>query len=63
MSPFSTAIVLAGLGDADALFPVLERVVSEREHAIRLDTEPFFDPFRGDPRFQDLLRRAGFSGP
>jgi TolB-like protein/DNA-binding winged helix-turn-helix (wHTH) protein/Tfp pilus assembly protein PilF len=63
VSPFSTAIVLAGLGDAEGLFPVLERVVDEREHAIRLDTEPFFDPFRADPRFQALLRRAGFSGP
>lgn len=63
VSPFSTAILLAGLGDIEALLPVLENVVHEREHAIRLDTEPLFDPYRGDPRFQALLRRAGFAGP
>jgi TolB-like protein/DNA-binding winged helix-turn-helix (wHTH) protein/Tfp pilus assembly protein PilF len=61
ISPFIIAILLAGLGDLEAAFPVLERVVDEREHAIRLNTEPLFDPFRGDPRFQLLLRRAGFS--
>lgn len=62
VSPFSTAILLAGLGDIETLLPVLESIVEEREHAIRLKTEPLFDPYRGDPRFQAILRRAGFAG-
>ncbi len=58
--PFSVAVLLVGLGEFDAALSVLEKIVDEPQHAIRLNTEPLFDPLREDPRFQLLLRRAGF---
>jgi len=62
--PFLLAIVNVGLGDRDAVFPLLEKAVDDRSQnvALRLKTEPIWEPLRSDPRFQALLRRAHFSG-
>jgi TolB-like protein/DNA-binding winged helix-turn-helix (wHTH) protein/Tfp pilus assembly protein PilF len=60
--PFLIAVVHLGLGDREAVFPLLEKGLSDRTYAIRLNTEPVLDPLRSDPRFVALLQRAGFKG-
>jgi len=49
-----------GLGDNDEAFAWLERAYGEQSNfLIYLKVFPLFDPLRGDPRFQDLVRRVG----
>jgi tetratricopeptide (TPR) repeat protein len=49
-----------GLGDNDQAFAWLERAYEEQSNIlIYLKVYPFFDPLRGDPRFQDLVHRVG----
>ena len=48
-------------GDADTTFYWLERAYDARSPIlVHLSGFPSFDPFRSDPRFQDLMRRIGF---
>jgi len=50
------------VGRKDDVIAVLERNYSERTSLlVRLKVDPFFDPLRSDPRFQDLLRRANLA--
>ncbi len=60
VSPLNFAILYAGLGDKDQAFAWLERAYQERSPFL-LDIKTLLggDPLRGDPRFQDLLRRIG----
>jgi TolB-like protein/DNA-binding winged helix-turn-helix (wHTH) protein/Flp pilus assembly protein TadD len=61
---YSGAFVIAylGLGDYDKAFAWLERAYQEQANIIQfLKVHPFFDPVRGDPRFQDLRRRVGLN--
>lgn len=60
VTPFGMAIVYLGLGNRDAVFPLLQKGIDERSYALRLKVEPMLDPIRSDPRFAALLRRAGF---
>jgi TolB-like protein/class 3 adenylate cyclase/Tfp pilus assembly protein PilF len=47
-------------GDREAALATLERAVAERDwYLIRLPLAPHWDPLRGDPRFQEILRRIG----
>jgi len=51
----------AAAGEPDLAMPWLERAVEGRARGIQwLLADCSFDPIRSDPRFQDLLRRAGF---
>jgi serine/threonine protein kinase/Flp pilus assembly protein TadD len=60
--PSATALVYLGLGDHDRAFEWLARAFEERElRMIHLKVDPIFDPLRFDPRFDTLLRRAGFA--
>jgi serine/threonine-protein kinase len=62
ISPMNFAMVYAGLNDADQAIEWLEK--SYQEHAIWmvfLKSDPQFDNIRADPRFQNLLKRIGFS--
>ncbi|HEY8132145.1 MAG TPA: tetratricopeptide repeat protein, partial [Thermoanaerobaculia bacterium] len=61
-SPFEIAVAHLGLDEREAVFPLLEKALNDRTYAIRLNTEPVLDPLRSDPRFIDLLQRAGFKG-
>ncbi len=55
------AYVYAALGEADAAFEWLEKAYERRQLTVTwIRVDPFFDPLRSDPRFEDLVRRIGF---
>ena len=50
-----------GLGDTDSSFALLERAFTQHSTALSsLKVNPAYDSLRGDPRFEQLLRRAHF---
>jgi serine/threonine-protein kinase len=58
VSPVAFAILTLGLGDVDATLHWAERAYAERRGWLAyLRVNPMLDPLRGDPRFQDLVRR------
>jgi serine/threonine-protein kinase len=58
---YSIAMVYAGLADKERTISWLNRGYEERnEDMIYMKIEPALDPFRSDPRIQDLIRRVGF---
>ncbi|HEX8844439.1 MAG TPA: protein kinase [Pyrinomonadaceae bacterium] len=58
VSPYDFAVLYRGLGDRDRMFEQLDKAFEERSsRLIWLKVEPFFDPFRSDPRFQEMLQR------
>jgi tetratricopeptide (TPR) repeat protein len=62
MPPFAIALVHAGLGEQEAVIEWLEKAYAARDiHLIYLPVDPKFDPYRKDPRFQDLVARCGFN--
>jgi serine/threonine protein kinase/tetratricopeptide (TPR) repeat protein len=57
---FIIAQVFATLGDKDQALSWLEESYKEHESFLLvLNIAPYFDSLRADPRFQDLVRRAG----
>jgi TolB-like protein/DNA-binding winged helix-turn-helix (wHTH) protein/Tfp pilus assembly protein PilF len=51
-----------GLGDKDEAFAWFERAYEEQSNIlIYIKVFPLYDPLRGDPRFQDLVRRVGLN--
>lgn len=59
--PYAMALVHAGLGQRDLAFEWFERAYAVRDvHLTWLPQDPKWDPFRGDPRFVELLRRCDF---
>jgi DNA-binding winged helix-turn-helix (wHTH) protein/TolB-like protein/Flp pilus assembly protein TadD len=62
VTPDMLALVYIGLGEKDEAFKWFERTF--REHGVgivALKVAPAYDSLRSDPRFADLLRRAGFA--
>jgi eukaryotic-like serine/threonine-protein kinase len=60
VSPGDLAILYAALGEQDQAFASLEKAYEAHDPQLQyLGTDPGFDPFRSDLRFQDLLRRVG----
>jgi len=56
--PYYIASIYAALGDKDSAFAELERSFQERDvYLSRVNSDPFMDPLRDDPRFKDLLKR------
>lgn len=61
VSPFLPAVVYAGLDDKDKAFYWLERAYQERSNWLTLiKAGRRLKNLRGDPRFDDLLKRIGF---
>ena len=58
---YQVALVHTGLGDKEKAFESLEKAFEERSTLLTyLKMDPRFDPLRGDPRFQAMLRRLNF---
>lgn len=62
VSPYSFAVIYAGLGDKDRAFTALEKAYLDRAVDISwsLKSDPHIDSLRSDPRFESLLRRVAF---
>ena len=60
VSPYSVALVHAGLGDRDQALAWLDKAYAERsDYMPYLGLEPMLDSLRSDPRFDALVRRVG----
>jgi serine/threonine protein kinase/Tfp pilus assembly protein PilF len=58
VAPYDIAVVYAGLKETDQVFKYLEMAYADRSFWMALlKADPRFDPIRGDPRYQDILRR------
>jgi TolB-like protein/DNA-binding winged helix-turn-helix (wHTH) protein/Flp pilus assembly protein TadD len=58
--PTRLALVYCGLGDKEEALHWLEIAFAQRDtHLDGLKIDPQWDPLRSDPRFQDLVKRAG----
>jgi tetratricopeptide (TPR) repeat protein len=56
VSPACFGVYHAACGRADRMFEFLQAALAERDpYLTRMDAEPYFDPFRSDPRYRDLL--------
>jgi hypothetical protein len=58
--PIDMAAIYGALGDRDRAFAWLEKALVKRK-AYVIKVHPFLDQLRGDPRYADLLKRAGFT--
>jgi len=62
VSGFSLALVHAGLGENDSAMEQLEHAYDEHAFELaQLNITPAFDPLRGEPRFQALVRKLGLT--
>lgn len=60
ISNYWAAVVYAALGEKDGAFAELEKAYQEHDWFFqRLKVDPFMDPLRDDPRFNDLVKRLG----
>ena len=63
VSPLNLALVEIGLGNVDRAFTELKRAVQGHSAwLVFLRVDRRFDPLRADPRFDEIMRRVGFSG-
>lgn len=60
VSPLGIAYICFNLEDKDRGFEWLERAYQERSNGIAyLAVDPYLEPLRADPRYRDIMRRAG----
>ena len=60
--PYHIAVIYNGLGETEKTFEWLEKACEKRDPKMAfLKVEPKWNNLRGEPRFQDLMRRVGFS--
>ena len=59
--PYFVATFFAGLGEQDKAFAALnEALETKDQHTSWMRVDPFMDPLRDDPRFREVMKRAGF---
>ena len=59
--PYALAMAHMAVGDLDGTFAWLDKMYEERDPGlIFMNEHPRYDGLRGDPRFQELLRKIGF---
>jgi serine/threonine protein kinase/Tfp pilus assembly protein PilF len=59
--PYFVAGFFAELGENDKAFAALnEALETKDQHTAWMKVDPIMDPLRDDPRFREVLRRAGF---
>ena len=59
--PYNFAKIYSACGDVAKTFEWLERAYEDGSpDLIELNSEPIFDPIRGDSRFSELMRRIGW---
>ncbi len=62
MDPMVIASAYVGMGNNDQAIAWLEKAYAQHSSGLTvLNVDPAYDPLRGDPRVQDLLRRVGFT--
>ena len=60
VDPYTVATLYSALGQRDKAFDWLERTYQQRSASVVfINFDPLFSSFHSDPRFQDLIRRAG----
>jgi len=61
LPPTQIAMIYGALGERDTAFAWLERAFEDKAWLIdEMNVDPLFDVFRGDPRFDDLIRRMNY---
>ena len=67
LRPYDFAMAYAAIGDADRLFEELEKAYEERNFMLIWFNTPFsspiLEPYRDDPRLEDLLLRMNYPEP
>lgn len=59
---FAVLAVYSAVGRKDQSIALLQQAVVNHSNAVTsIKVDPMYDPLRGDPRFQDVLRRAGLA--
>ncbi|MGD9562071.1 MAG: protein kinase [Pyrinomonadaceae bacterium] len=59
VSPAQFAVLYAALGETEKAFASLEKAFTEGDFQLEaLKVNPGFDPLRGDPRFDEMLKRV-----
>ena len=60
--PFAFALINIGLGEKERAFEWIEKSYQERSAYLLLLPDPTCDSLRSDPRYKDLMSRAGLAG-
>jgi DNA-binding winged helix-turn-helix (wHTH) protein/Flp pilus assembly protein TadD len=61
VSPYLVAHIYIGMGDEEMSLLWLEQTCTERgAYLIFLTSDPIYDVLRGNPQFEDLIKRVGF---
>jgi hypothetical protein len=55
------AVIYAALGDKDQAFAELEKAYQNHDWFLqRIKVDPYMDPLRADPRFDEMVKRLNF---